>query len=252
MTAIARRCEVISESDQNRIVAQRFYFYALVCAALVVFAGFTRSYFLKGLFGTPALYPLLHVHGLVMTSWFVLFGVQTLLIQGHRTDVHRRLGVAGVLLAATMVAVGSAVVIINARGGRVPPGAPIPVIMILSFGNLAVFGALVGAAIYFRGRREFHKRLMLLATLSLLPAAIQRMPLDFMGLGVLPTVFGLTDVFIFVCVAYDTWRHRRLHPAFAVGAILIIAWVPLAIALGGSSAWGHLTTWLIGSVKMTS
>jgi hypothetical protein len=242
----------LSMTPGDRIVPQRFYFYALVCAALAVFAGFSKSYFLKGLFGTPALYPLLHLHGLVMSSWFVLFGVQTLLIQRHRSDVHRRLGVVGVLLAATMVAVGSAVVIVNAREGRVPPGAPIPVIVILSFSNLAVFGALVGAAICFRRRSEFHKRFMLLATLSLLPAAFQRMPLDFLGLGVLPTVFGLTDVFILVCLAYDTWRHRRLHPAFAAGAILAIAWVPLAIVLGGSSAWDHFATWLIGSVKLTT
>jgi hypothetical protein len=236
---------VISESDQSWIVQQRFYFYALVCAALVVFAGFARSYFLKGLFGTPVLYPLLHVHGLVMTSWFVLFGAQTLLIQRHRTDLHRRLGVAGVLLAATIVAVGAAVVIINAREGRVPLAAPVPVIVSLSLVNLMAFGVLVAAAVSFRRRSEVHKRLMLLATLNLLTAAIARIPLDFIPLPGLLRMFGLADAFILVCVAYDTWRHRRLHPAFATGAILSIAWAPLAIAVGGSSAWGHFTTWLI-------
>ena len=229
---------------------QRFYFYALLCAALVLFAGFAKSYFLKGIFGTPALYPLLHLHGLVVTSWFVLFGAQTLLIQGHRTDLHRRLGVAGVLLAAMILLVGTAVVVINAREGRVPPVAPVPVIVSLSFANLAAFGVLVGAAIYFRGRSEFHKRLMLLATLSLLAAAIQRIPLDFIGSGGLLAVFGLVDLFIVLCVAYDTWRYRRLHPAFAAGAVFSIAWVPLAIVLGGSSAWVHFTTWLIGSGKL--
>ena len=229
----------------RRTVHQRFYFYALVCAALVVFAGFAQSYFLKTIFGTPPLYPLLHVHGLVMSAWFVLFGVQTLLIQAHRTDLHRRLGIIGVVLAALILVVGAAVVIINARAGRTPPGAPIPVIVALSFASLAAFGVLAAAAVFLRGRSEFHKRLMLLATLNLLTAAIQRLPLDFLGLSPLLAVFGLADLFILACVAYDTLRHRRLHPAFLWGAILSIAWPPLTIMLSGSSAWGHFTTWLV-------
>jgi hypothetical protein len=226
-------------------VRHRFYFYALVCAAAVLFAGFARSYFLKTIFGTPPLYPLLHVHGIVMTSWFLLFGVQTWLVEAHRTDLHRRLGVIGVLLASMILVVGATVVIINAREGRVPTGAPIPVIVSLSFANLMAFGVLVAAAIYFRGRSEFHKRLMLLATLNLLSAAIQRIPLDFIGSGGLLSVFGLLDLFIVVCVLYDTLRHRRLHPAFAWGALWSMVWPLLAIMVGGSSGWGKTTAWLI-------
>lgn len=223
----------------------RFYFYAGVGAALVLFAGFAQSYFLKTIFGSPPLYLLLHVHGFVMTSWFVLFGAQTWLIEARKIHLHRRLGIAGVLLATLILVVGAAVVIINARAGRTPPGAPIPVIVAVSFANLMAFGVLVAAGILLRGRSEFHKRLMLLATLNLLTAAIQRLPLDFLELPPLLKVFGLADLLIVVCVAYDTWRYRRLHPGFAAGAILSIAWPPLVIVLGGSSAWGHFTTWLV-------
>jgi hypothetical protein len=224
---------------------QRFYFYVWVCAALILFAGFARTYFLKTIFGTPTLYPLLHVHGFVMTSWFLLFGAQTWLVERHRTDLHRRLGAVGVLLASIILVVGTAVVIINAREGRVPPGAPVPVIVLLSFVNLLVFGVLVAAAIYFRGRSEFHKRLMLLATLNLLSAGISRIPLDFIESGGLLGVFGPLDLFIVACVAYDTLRHRRLHPAFAWGASLSILWPGVGIVLGGSSAWSAITTWLV-------
>ena len=223
---------------------QRFYFYALVCAALIVFAGFSRTYFLKTIFGTPPLYPLLHAHGIIMTSWFLLFGAQTWLVEAHRTDLHRRLGIIGVLLASIILVVGAAVVTINARDGRVPPGAPVPVIMSLSYVSLLVFGVMVGAAIYFRDRSEFHKRLMLLATVNLLSAAINRIPLDFIVSGGLLAVFGLVDLFIVVCVVYDMWRHRRLHPAFAWGALLSIVWPGLAIVMGGSSTWGKIATWL--------
>jgi hypothetical protein len=224
---------------------RRFYFYAVLGAAIIVFVGFAQSYFLKGFFGTPPLYPLLHLHGFIMTSWFVLFVTQTWLIEAHRINLHRRLGIFGALLAATILIVGAAVVTINAREGRVPPAAPIPVIVFLSYANLMAFGVLVGAAIYFRGRSEFHKRLILVATLNLLPAAISRIPLDFIQSGGLLTVFGLPDLFILICVVYDTARHRRMHPAFGWGAIFSFVWPALGIVLGGSSGGSTIVTWVL-------
>lgn len=224
---------------------RRFYFYALVCAAIILFIGFARTYFLKTFFGAPPLYPLLHVHGFIMTSWFLLFGIQTWLVEERRTDLHRRLGVFGVILASMMLIFGAIVVTINAREGRVPDGAPIPVILSLSYINLLVFGLFVGAALHFRRRSEFHKRLMLLATLNLLSAAINRIPLDFIESGGLQAVFGLLDLFILICVVYDTVRHRRLHPAFGWGALFSFLWPALAIVLGGSSAGSTFATWVL-------
>ena len=224
---------------------RRFYFCTAVGASTIVFVGFAPSYFLKGFFGTPPLYPLLHFHGFIMTSWFVLFATQSWLIETHRVRLHRRLGIFGALLAVTILIVGAAVVTFSAREGRVPPAPPVPVIVLLSFANLMAFGVLVGAAIYFRDRREFHKRLMLLGTLNLLPAAIGRIPLDFIQSGGLLTLFGLPDLFIVACVAYDILRHRHLHPAFAWGALFSIAWPVLAIWVGGLSAWAKVTAWLL-------
>jgi hypothetical protein len=41
----------------------------------------------------------------VLTAWFVVFVVQTGLVVGRRTDLHRRLGIAGVAIAAMLVAI---------------------------------------------------------------------------------------------------------------------------------------------------
>ncbi len=224
---------------------RRFYFYAVLGAAIIVFVGFAQSYFLKGFFGTPPLYPLLHLHGFIMTSWIVLFATQTWLIEAHRVRLHRRLGIFGALLAATILIVGAAVVTINAREGRVPAGAPIPVILSLSYINLLVFGLLVGAAIYLRCRSESHKRLMLLATLNLLSPAVNRIPLHFIESGGLLTVLGLPDLFILICVVYDSALHRRLHPAFGWGALFSFVWPALGIVLGGSSGGSTFATWVL-------
>ena len=57
---------------------QRAFFTGLsLLMVLAVFVGFSRSYYLKGLYGTPALPSLFHVHGLLFTSWMVLLVVHT-------------------------------------------------------------------------------------------------------------------------------------------------------------------------------
>jgi hypothetical protein len=246
-TASERRLTMSVQAQAIRRPARnRFYFYALLGAATVLFAGFAQTYFLKVFFATPSLYPLLHVHGFVMTAWFLLFGAQTWLVEARRTDLHRRLGVVGAILSIMIVVFGAIVVTINTREGRVPDAAAAPVIVLLSYANIFIFGAFVATAVCLRRRPEAHKRLMLLATLNLLSAAFSRIPLDFIQSGGVFAVFGLLDLFVLLCVAYDTWRHRRLHPAFAWGALVTFVWPALSIAAAGTTAWGRVVAPLIG------
>src|SRR5688572_2236767 len=59
---------------------------------VAVFAGFSQTYYLKSVFGTPALGWLFHVHGVAFTSWLLLLIVQPALVLAGRTPVHRQLG----------------------------------------------------------------------------------------------------------------------------------------------------------------
>ena len=73
---------------------RRMYIWFAVFMPIIVLAGFARSYYLKGFFGFPALPSLLvHLHGIVMTSWVVLFVTQVTLVATGRTRTHQRLGV---------------------------------------------------------------------------------------------------------------------------------------------------------------
>jgi hypothetical protein len=74
---------------------RRFFTGLAVAVALSVFAGFAPTYYLKGLYGTRALSPFLHFHGMLFTSWILLFVTQTALVAAKRTDLHRRLGIVG-------------------------------------------------------------------------------------------------------------------------------------------------------------
>jgi hypothetical protein len=221
------------------------YTWAAVAAVLLVFAGFARTYYLKGAFGTPELSTLKHAHGLVMTAWFTLFLVQARLVATGRTRWHRKLGPAGAVLAALVVIVGTATALVAARNGATP-GPPPLVFLAIPLGDMVVFLALFCAAILYRRRPDFHKRLMLLASLSILTAAIARIPIDFLEAGGLPAFFGATDLLILGCVAFDTVKNRRLHPAFIAGVLLIVASQAARFLLAGTPQWISFARWLVG------
>lgn len=224
---------------------RRLYGWAAIAALAVVFAGFARSYYLKGLFGAPALSTLVHAHGLVMTLWFALFLVQACLVTAQRVDLHRRLGIAGVVAAMLVFVVGVWTAVSAAAHG-VSPGPPPLVFLVVPLGDMLVFAILAGAGLLLRRRRDFHKRLMLLASVGMLTAAFARLPIDFVAAGGLPVFFALTDLCVLACVGYDTWRNRRLHPAFGWGALLIVASQPLRLLFSGTQAWQQFATWLVG------
>jgi peptidoglycan/LPS O-acetylase OafA/YrhL len=117
-----------------------------------------------------------------MTSWVVLFVAQVWLVAGRCTRVHQRLGVWGGILAALVLLVG-VLTAISAAALGLPPTPPPLEFLAIPLGDMLVFGILVGTALYFRRRMEIHKRLMLLASLTLLAPAIARIPLKFIELG---------------------------------------------------------------------
>lgn len=236
------------ESGVHRSGTDRiFYTIVAVVAALVAFAGFAHTYYLKGLFGTPALSGLVHVHAIVMTAWVALFLVQARLIAVRRADLHRRLGVVGAALAVLVVVVGTATSIEAARRGLMPAsfGGAALEFLVIPLGAVVVFGVLVAAALVYRRRSDFHKRLMALASIGILTPAIARIPLDIVQAGGPPLFLGLTDLIALACVAYDTARNRRLHPAFGWGLLFLFASQALRLMLAGTPAWMEFATWLV-------
>ena len=96
---------------------RRFYVGVAIAVLITVFLGFSRSYFLKAYYGTPELSLHVHIHGLVFTSWVLLFLAQTTLVATDRTDLHRKLGVGGAVLAALLLIMGTTTAILRVKGG---------------------------------------------------------------------------------------------------------------------------------------
>ncbi|HSC78414.1 MAG TPA: hypothetical protein VLB32_07610 [Candidatus Acidoferrales bacterium] len=228
----------------QRWKSDRWFFGGMgVAAAITVFVGFAPTYFLKDMLGGPPLTPLRHVHGFLFTSWIVLLIAQTSLIAVRRTDVHRRLGVAGGVLATAMVIVGTTLAVEVVRRGTAPPGlgSPLAFFAVPLF-DMLMFAGLAGCGLYYRRQPETHKRLMLLATIAILGAAIARWPYV-AGTGPL-VFFGLTDLFIFAGWLYDFKTRGKVHPAFLWGGLALIASQPLRLAIAGTDAWLAFAGWV--------
>jgi hypothetical protein len=214
-----------------------------IVTALAVFVGFADTYYLKTVYGTPPISPLLHLHGLVFSTWLVLLVVQTSLVAARRTDVHRRLGVFGAVLAAVMVPLALAVSIDMGRRGSAPPGVPPLSFMTVPFATAIVFPMLIGSALVWRRRADIHKRLMLIGTLELVPAGVARWP----GLetGGPLAYFGLTDLLVVAIVVYDIATRGRPHQATVLGGLLLVSSQVLRIVISGTDAWLTFAAWLI-------
>jgi hypothetical protein len=219
-----------------------FYSTMAIAMALTVFVGFAPTYYLKGFGESPMVTisrspftPLVHLHGALFTAWVVLFIVQTALVANHRVAVHRRLGIAGGLLAAAMVMVGMTTAINGAARGSAPPGVEPLVFLAIPFFDMLVFPTFVAAALWLRTNKEAHKRLMLLAYISIIAAAVARLP------GVLPLgplgFFGLGFLFLIAAVIYDFISRGRVHKAYIWGGTLLVLSVPLRLMISGTETW---------------
>ncbi len=164
-----------------------FYGGMAVVLAATVFAGFSSTYYLRLVAGGPRatfsggpFTGLLHLHGALFSSWVLLFIVQTTLVATHRVAVHRRLGIAGAVLAGAMIGVGALTAIATARRGGAPVGTDPLSFLVIPLFDLVLFATFVTLALVKKRHKESHKRLMLLAYISIVVAAVARLP------GVLP------------------------------------------------------------------
>lgn len=244
--------EPVSANQSRRSSASRPRFFAAmsVVTLLIVVSGFTPTLYLRPLFNPPAIPGYLFLHGIVLTAWFVWLCVQTLLIQSGRTALHRRLGVAGAVLAAIVPFAGlmaSAGVVeravslgidLNADASVLGIGVNgVPVSTFLSgvvWGNVSgavSFAVLAWTGIALRRHPAAHKRLMLLATVVLLGPALARLArLPYFGGEGGPFVLIVSLTLLAIVIVHDFVTMRKVHPATVFGVVF-----PLLLFGGGTA-----------------
>ena len=217
-----------------------------IAAAVVVFVGFSPTFFLRASYQTTPLPTYLLVHGVLFTTWIVFFIAQTSLVAAGRTDVHRRLGWVMAVLAVVMVVVGTTAGIWSMRrqvdAGFVHEARAFLTTPLFS---MVAFAAFVGAAIARRRDTQTHKRLMLLATISILDAAVARLPFEFLrtsSWSYLPA----TDLFLLTVILYDIASRHTVHRAYVWGGLLLIIEQVLRIPVGETAVWQTIAGAIIG------
>lgn len=225
----------------------RFFSAMIITLTVVMVAGFARTYFFAGIFRAPVPARIIHIHGAVFTLWFVLLLAQAALAASGRVDIHRRLGMAGMFVALAMIPLGLMAGAEWAR--RMAPSFPrIRMALIMPVTELAAFAVLVATAFLARRHPAAHKRLILLATIALIPAATAR--LDFIpkfhlhGTSALRLDWAYTYLFIVPIVIYDLASRRRLHPATLSGSVFLVVLHQVGIAVCFSAPWIAFAGWL--------
>jgi hypothetical protein len=217
VTALAGR----SVSDWALPHDRKFYPVMATVIAGLVFAGFTPSFYAREWLGGPV--PLagpVFAHGVAGTLFVLVFFVQSCLIAAGREPWHRKLGVAGALVATAFVFTG-ALVTLNLEQSHVGESQRVLAAHVwTNAAPIAAFALLVAAGIWQRRVPARHKRLMLLAAVVLLPPATGRLfgTLDFAWLN-LP---------VYVCAAaansvYDVIARGRPHALSVFPAMALVA-----------------------------
>ena len=226
---------------------RRFYIaMALACTA-IIFAGFSRSYYLKSQFPlSPALSPLVHIHGAVFTLWVLYFVLQTALIAVRKARLHRNLGIVGVVLATAMLVLGLTVAVTGMRLGHGGAGQDAETIFLVGLIDILIFTSFFLAGWIKRRDREAHQRLMLMAVvIGLTGPGLGRL----VGLGAPIAAISLVNLaLLFAGPLYDFLTRRRIHRVYLIAVPIALAtFTPLRFLVGHSAAWHHMAHVIAGA-----
>lgn len=233
----------------------KFFSAYAILLLVVVLIGFSPSLFLRVAFDAPPIPLYLHLHGAILTGWFLWLVAQAWLVQTGNVSLHRRLGYF-VATYGLVVVVGGLMATFNSVSRNIDMGITFEVdmaeinpalgsgITFLSFASgvvwlnivsILTFAALICAAVVFRSRPDFHKRFILVGTVSILGPALARISrYEILGgeqgpFVVLALLSLLAAIFI-----YDLVVLRKIHKASLVAIGFAIALSILGIMISQS------------------
>jgi FtsH-binding integral membrane protein len=207
-----------------------------------VFAGFARTYYLAGIFRAPLPSLIIHLHGAAFSGWILLLLAQTSLVSAGRVDIHRRLGIAGFFWACLMVILGVLAATNSLARNAGPPGRDPKFFYIIPLTDMLIFATLIFFAFRNRSNPSAHKRLIFVATVSLMIAAIARWPLWNHRNPITAALVSYT--FLLILATYDLWSTRKLHRATLWASAFLIIIQQIRIPIGQTAAWHSFATWV--------
>jgi hypothetical protein len=235
-----------------------FYSAASVLLLVLTFIGFRHFYLqLQAYPGRPLPPParaIYSLHGVLMTAWIVLAAVQPLLVANGRKRLHLKLGKLAVALAVGIIGVGLAIAIGSAKG--TPPdlirfGLAPKAFLTVPLSGLVAFALFLTVGVLNRQRSEIHRPMMLLASLSVVAAALGRIaPLNDWYVGTWLEIWFSAFVSILalgvVLLAAKCALEKRFDRWFAAGLAVLAAICVASSLLARTAAWDRFATALLG------
>lgn len=196
-----------------------FYWLGALAIIAIVALGFSFTIERNLLHPGSARPLILYVHAAVFTAWVLLLLAQSTLVRASRVRIHRRLGEFGIGLGTALPVIGVWTAIAMARF-HVRHGNPhAAAFLIVPMTDMAMFATLFAAAVLQRGRPEWHRRLMFVATCALTGAAFGRLPESFIAQE---WYYGGVELLVLAGLARDLASMRRVHPAYLYTLPLLI------------------------------
>lgn len=202
-----------------------FYLGFALIGLLVVALGFGVTYGLpmaRGAFSAPWF---VHLHGASALGWILLLIAQAGLVRRNRTLLHRRLGQLALPHASLVWASGIATAVWAAQRDLPEQGTAATSSLAGTASGLTLYLLLAVASFATRRKPDWHKRLVMLATIQVLWPAFFRLR------HLLPAV-PHPDISFALVMAYapipfaalrDRWRYGSIHPVWLfLGPALII------------------------------
>jgi hypothetical protein len=250
------RSSVRSSSDA---CTRPLFFFAMSVACLAVaLVGFFPTYFMPLAAGALGANTAVHFHGVLFFGWLLFVVLQSWLVARGSVGLHRSLGLLGISLA-TLIPVGTVLGGVNRAQILAAAGAPRAVQELLVGAtaiDIAIFVALFAAAIANVHNAEAHRRLVLVATVSTLGAALNRIYLvhaqetatAFLRQFSMELPILSADLLLVPLLVHDWRSRRRIHPAtvWGVGTVLLLHLV--RVPLYGSAFSALLGRHILGFV----
>ncbi len=223
-----------SVTGRNGLLDKYFYLAMSLLVAAIVVWGFSHTINASLFHAAPPRPLLLWIHGAAFSAWVGFYIFQSALVRTHNVKIHRTLGWFGVALAAIMVPLGFIIAVIMNRFDAVVLHLSDPTFLSVPFGDMIIFGICVALAVAWRRKPELHRRLLFIATCSLLDAPFGR--IDYIFNNSLFYVF--VDSVILLGVVRDLLVNRRIHKVYLVALPLIIAFhVAIVYVWRAAPAW---------------
>jgi hypothetical protein len=221
-------------------VGRYFYFVMSFVIAAVVIAGFSRTVNPNLIHANPPRPLLLWIHGAAFSAWLVFFTVQSGLVRIRKVSVHRLLGWFGAALATLMLVLGCIITVVMARFDTfVLHQKDADAFMSVPFYDMLAFGTLVALAIYWRKRPEYHRRLLFMASCTLLDAGIGRFDFWFNN----NLFYPFLDFLIVLGMLRDWYVDGRINKVYLYALPPMIVLQSLAVyAWRANPAWWQAIT----------